>query len=369
MRFYKNGCCGKGANCFFSHDLSSKEDTVCKYYLRGSCSYGSECRFDHVKQHKTKILGPPPLPSSSEPPEKSMISGPKPYDWAQAAEFVPGAKYHGKNYAQITAVDDSAAIVSESHKEKFNELCPWAMSSDGCRLGDECQYVHGNVCEMCGYACLHPDDENQRLRHEKDCIEEHEKAMEASFAIARSKDKVCGVCMEKVLDKKPASDARFGILSHCNHVFCLSCIRRWRGQDKFEKRVVRACPECRVCSNFVTPSIIWVEDEDEKKKLMENYKNALSEKPCRYWNHGKGDCPFNEHCFYKHTDEQGNPMPPKPKPKRRVREDGETENEVHFLLWNFLETRNDNSEVLEDLLLYAGMFQDDVDTESDDFSD
>lgn len=48
---------------------------------------------------------------------------------------------------------------------------------------------------------------------------------------------------------------------------------------------------------------------------MENYKNALAEKPCRYWDYGKGDCPFNEHCFYKHTDEQGVLMPPKPKPK------------------------------------------------------
>lgn len=37
----------------------------------------------------------------------------------------------------------------------------------------------------------------------------------------------------------------------------------------------RACPECRVKSDFVTPSKFWVEDENEKLKLIEGYKNAL----------------------------------------------------------------------------------------------
>lgn len=77
-------------------------------------------------------------------------------------------------------------------------MCPWKLNNGLCNLGDECNYVHGDICGMCGSACLHPNDENQRIKHEKDCGDEHEKAMEASFAIARSKDKICGVCMEKV---------------------------------------------------------------------------------------------------------------------------------------------------------------------------
>ena len=63
--------------------------------------------------------------------------------------------------------------------------------------------------------------------------------MELSFAIQRSKDKVCGICMETVMEKKPAREQRFGILSHCNHVFCLSCIRTWRQAKSFENKIVR----------------------------------------------------------------------------------------------------------------------------------
>ena len=37
----------------------------------------------------------------------------------------------------------------------------------------------------------------------------------------------------------------------------------------------RACPECRVTSDFVTPSKFWIEDEEEKKKLITGYKQAL----------------------------------------------------------------------------------------------
>ena len=37
----------------------------------------------------------------------------------------------------------------------------------------------------------------------------------------------------------------------------------------------RSCPECRTQSDFVTPSSYWVENKDEKIKLIEGYKQAL----------------------------------------------------------------------------------------------
>ena len=63
--------------------------------------------------------------------------------------------------------------------------------------------------------------------------------MELSFAIARSKDKSCGICMETVLEKMPKYEQKFGVLSNCNHVFCLSCIRKWRQAKQFENKIVR----------------------------------------------------------------------------------------------------------------------------------
>lgn len=37
----------------------------------------------------------------------------------------------------------------------------------------------------------------------------------------------------------------------------------------------RSCPECRVVSEFVIPSIYWVEDQDEKNRLIEEFKSGV----------------------------------------------------------------------------------------------
>ena len=74
----------------------------------------------------------------------------------------------------------------------------------------------------------------------------------------RSEGKTCGICMEVVLCKVSLSDRRFGILSkpatvsvyihddmnqspvgHCDHCFCLSCIRKWRSSTHARKITIR----------------------------------------------------------------------------------------------------------------------------------
>ncbi|XP_035760176.1 probable E3 ubiquitin-protein ligase makorin-1, partial [Neolamprologus brichardi] len=107
------------------------------------------------------------------------------------------------------------------------------------------------------------------------CIEAHEKDMEISFAIQRSKDMMCGVCMEVVFEKVNLSERRFGILSNCNHCYCLKCIRKWRSAKQFESKIIKSCPECRITSNFVIPSEYWVEDKDDKQKLIQKYKDGM----------------------------------------------------------------------------------------------
>ena len=39
------------------------------------------------------------------------------------------------------------------------------------------------------------------------CLRQHEEDMEHAFAVARSKEKTCGICMEVVMDK-PKGEAR-----------------------------------------------------------------------------------------------------------------------------------------------------------------
>ncbi|AAR07495.1 143R [Yaba monkey tumor virus] len=52
-----------------------------------------------------------------------------------------------------------------------------------------------------------------------------------------SKDKECTICMEKVYDKN-VKNVYFGLLSNCNHVFCIRCIDAWKKEKK-------TCPVCR----------------------------------------------------------------------------------------------------------------------------
>jgi hypothetical protein len=63
----------------------------------------------------------------------------------------------------------------------------------------------------------------------------------------------CGICMG---DPK---DSLYGVLSHCNCVFCLGCIREWRAEGQARNpsmavNTLRQCPLCRVPSYYVVPS-------------------------------------------------------------------------------------------------------------------
>ena len=155
----------------------------------------------------------------------------------------------------------------------------------------------------------------------QECLREHEKQMELSFAIQRSMDKNCGICMDTVMEKEPASARRFGILEKCTHVFCLNCIRKWRMTKQFDNRTIRSCPECRISSDFVIPSEFWVETKDDKDLLIAEYKKAMSQKPCKHFMQGRGECPFGNACFYSHQYPDGSKadLGPPNRQSRRVR--------------------------------------------------
>lgn len=260
--------------------------------------------------------------------------------WVNAPEFIPSVAIP-KSYADavIPGVHD-CSDGAEAKLLSTDGLCPYAMVSD-CPFGLKCECLHGDVCDMCGYACLHPTDEAQRKKHTQECMQEHERDMELSFAIARSKDKVCGICMDMIMEKIPHSERRFGILPNCCHVFCLSCIRKWRRAKQFDNKLVRACPECRVASDFVIPSKYWVDSKEDKEKLITDYRTALSQKPCKYFKQGRGECPFAGNCFYLHAYPDGRKaeLPP-PRPRKRHNAEGEYNLMQSVILWDFFEERD-----------------------------
>jgi E3 ubiquitin-protein ligase makorin len=268
-RYFMHGVCKEGDNCRYSHDLSdSPYGIVCKYFQRGYCIYGDRCRYEHSKPLKqeevtaTDLSAKPSLAASSNLPSRvgqlaEMNAGEAESrtpnfptvgagseDWVNAIEFVPGQPYCGRTAPACTEAPLQGSVTKEeSEKEQSavetkKQLCPYAAVGE-CRYGENCVYLHGDSCDMCGLQVLHPMDAAQRSQHIKSCIEAHEKDMELSFAVQRSKDMVCGICMEVVYEKANPSERRFGILSNCNHTYCLKCIRKWRSAKQFESKIIK----------------------------------------------------------------------------------------------------------------------------------
>ncbi|NXF55774.1 MKRN1 ligase, partial [Oceanites oceanicus] len=356
-RYFMHGVCKEGDNCRYSHDLSTSQSAmVCRYYQRGCCAYGDRCRYEHTKPLKqeevtdvdsdAKIYPSVSSDFASLPETVEDIiaeiedenidlaaAGVGAEDWVNAVEFVPGQPYCGRAAPSCAEAPLQEMVIEEEYEKQQadveikKELCPYAAVGE-CRYGENCVYIHGDVCDMCGLQVLHPIDAAQRSQHIKSCIEAHEKDMELSFAVQRSKDMVCGICMEVVYEKANPSERRFGILSNCSHTYCLKCIRKWRSAKQFESKIIKSCPECRITSNFVIPSEYWVEEKEEKQKLIQKYKEAMSNKPCRYFDEGRGSCPFGGNCFYKHAYPDGRrEEPQRPKAQRRNR------------FWEFIEER------------------------------
>ncbi|NWQ77684.1 MKRN1 ligase, partial [Columbina picui] len=356
-RYFMHGVCKEGDNCRYSHDLSTSQSAmVCRYYQRGCCAYGDRCRYEHTKPLKEEEMTDvnpdeeiyasvssdfASLPEAveefiAEIEDENIdlaAAGVGAEDWVNAVEFVPGQPYCGRAAPCCAEAPLEEMVIEEEYEKQEvdveikKELCPYAAVGE-CRYGENCVYIHGDVCDMCGLQVLHPIDAAQRSEHIKSCIEAHEKDMELSFAVQRSKDMVCGICMEVVYEKANPSERRFGILSNCNHTYCLKCIRKWRSAKQFESKIIKSCPECRITSNFVIPSEYWVEEKEEKQKLIQKYKEAMSNKPCRYFDEGRGSCPFGGNCFYKHAYPDGRrEEPQRPKAQRRNR------------FWEFIEER------------------------------
>ncbi|XP_056645934.1 probable E3 ubiquitin-protein ligase makorin-1 isoform X1 [Diorhabda sublineata] len=387
-RFFLRGNCVHQENCRYRHEMTNEIPSVQKGIERSSRApranahcMPSTSQSETVTnknsinnsrdlQNKERIIpcikdkDNKPQPDGDKVEEGACASPPLTdiYDsWVNAPEFVPKSS-KPKSYAEAL----SSESVAENNANK--KLCPY-LSKDGlCKNLTVCNYIHGEMCDMCERLILHPYNEEQRKRHRQECLKQHERNMELSFAVARSQEKTCGVCFEVIMEKTNG-EQRFGILPNCNHCFCLSCIRKWRQARQFENKIIRACPECRVTSDFVCPSMYWVDTKEDKDKLIEDYKKALAKKDCKYFKKGQGNCPFGNKCFYLHAFPDGRKCDVGPPPRQRRARNADTDMDVlqQVMLWDFLDERDfpwqSLADDLEDLVSFF------TDSEDSDFSD
>ncbi|KDP43461.1 hypothetical protein JCGZ_16748 [Jatropha curcas] len=337
-KFFAHGACLKGEHCEFSHDWKDPPNNVCTYYQKGICSYGSRCRYEHVKPSRSDSAS-----SSSAIPQRSFlstsssparpvrngssrgtsVSGASGELSASSLPYFPPSKpAWNLETATNDVVENDCIIEPRNVKPEEQSLCSFA-AAGSCPRGDKCPHIHGDICPTCGKQCLHPFRPQEREEHLKTC-EKKQKHLEA---LKHSQEIECSVCLDRVLSKPTAAERKFGLLSECDHPFCISCIRNWRSSSPTSgmdvNTALRACPICRKLSYFVVPSVIWYSSKEEKQEIIDSYKSKLRSIDCKHFDFGNGNCPFGTSCFYKHTVKPGSytwkyhrPPPRRPRPRR-----------------------------------------------------
>ncbi|XP_015881784.3 putative RING-type E3 ubiquitin transferase C3H69 isoform X2 [Ziziphus jujuba] len=320
-KFFAHGACLKGERCEFSHDWKDPSNNVCTFYLKGVCAYGSRCRYEHVKPLRSESPGS----SSSTSSRQSLVSDSSPLGHhsqnlsggvfltpgvltelsALSRPFFPSKEPAWKvESEQLDFVDAGNIGGPRTSGPADRPICSFAAAGN-CPRGENCPHIHGNICPICGKQCLHPFRPEEREEHLKTC-EKKQKNLEA---LKHSQEIECSVCLERVLSKPTAAERKFGLLSECDHPFCISCIRNWRSSSPTSgmdvNSALRACPICRKLSYFVIPSVIWYSTKEEKQEIIDNYKAKLRSIDCKHFDFGNGNCPFGTSCFYKHAYRDG----------------------------------------------------------------
>ena len=99
--------------------------------------------------------------SASTKPARSWVDAPE--FVPRGAEPAPAAQDQPKSWAHVV---NPVAMAEMTSAEAEAELCPFGVNGE-CRYGEGgCGYVHGEVCELCGKAALHPTHQEQRRQHE-----------------------------------------------------------------------------------------------------------------------------------------------------------------------------------------------------------
>ncbi|KAK4794298.1 hypothetical protein SAY86_012292 [Trapa natans] len=299
-KYFAHGACLKGEYCEFSHDWGAPSNNICTFYQKGICSFGSRCRYEHVK------LSNPGDAISLSSSSSSSIALDGAFSVRSQEELAALHRPLGPLTAPAPNLDDQRQDHSEDGNvlESRNvvpadrPLCSVAAVGN-CPRGETCPHIHGDLCPTCGKNCLHPFRPQVSDEHMAIC----QKKKRQLEALKLSQEIECSVCLEPVLSKTTAAERKFGILSECNHPFCITCIRNWRSSSPTPgmdvNSALRACPICRKLSYFIIPSVIWYTTKEEKEEIVDSYKAKLKSIDCKHFDFGNGSCPFGTSCFYK----------------------------------------------------------------------
>jgi E3 ubiquitin-protein ligase makorin len=348
-KFFLEGCCTAGEKCRFLHPArgtASKSqpkpgsiDLVCNFFASkdGYCKEGSKCPYKHERPVAVEKPDPRKQKLVFKHASKEKAEATRPNAWANipaaaAAEkasgeesifepeevldddlFEPeeiidddeedgvyfyGAVGQGFEQRPDPAASYSAVAVQGIPEEQLlaEEMQQMAMTQEQWPVASQqvelCQFFLQGDCRY-GQSC--------RFAHMLQSPEEQHEQQWVQQEMAASQDLECGICFENVLSK----GERFGLLTGCNHAFCLSCIRSWRAEGAIDKAAVRLCPLCRLQTFFIVPCNRMVTDSHRKNQVVAEFQQGMKRIDCKWFDKGRGTCPFGSSCFYVHRLSNG----------------------------------------------------------------
>lgn len=84
----------------------------------------------------------------------------------------------------------------------------------------------------------------------------------------------------------------FGLLENCSHLFCFTCIKKWRSNGR---KINLNCPLCRKPSKTIIKNLNIL-TLPYKQKIIAKYKAYRKNILCKNLN----KCRFGIGCWYKH---------------------------------------------------------------------
>lgn len=92
----------------------------------------------------------------------TVTSGALDEEWVNAPEFYP-KNIKPKSYAEAV----NTKTVKHEIPNISTTICPMLEKAGVCRMLPNCSYLHGDKCELCGIAALHPTNQEQRKQHQQ----------------------------------------------------------------------------------------------------------------------------------------------------------------------------------------------------------
>jgi E3 ubiquitin-protein ligase makorin len=190
-----------------------------------------------------------------------------PGDFLQDPDIVDDEEEDKPLYSDIARLN-----LSKDHQEDDHQ--PFLYHEEKIAKPKQCTFFLQGKCRY-GDICFYSHDFDFQ---EEDLVTKEEE-------IQQSKELECNICYDFIIEK----NERFGLLSGCNHAFCLKCVRDWRGGEKSDqpKQTIRQCPVCRIETHFIIPSSRMITQPDRKQALIDKYVKNLSAIPCRHFDEGR----------------------------------------------------------------------------------